>query len=256
MVLYTNVNVYNMCTRKPPHGCAQQVNDKYRETLEEYITHGRWLSRFFSYLDRYNVTWRSLPVLSEVGRTCFGDLVYREVHADVKDAVVGLIDEERKGVRIDRALLKNVLDIFVAIGTGRMDCYEDDFEVGMLQDTGAYYSRKASRWIEEDDCPAEVKQIEKVQHELLVTHADRLLEKEHSGCRALLRDDNVEDLSRVYRLYSKLPRGLEPVAEIFKQHVTAEGTALIQQAEGAASNATGEQEQVLITTKTSLLNFT
>ncbi|PPR98285.1 hypothetical protein GOBAR_AA22403 [Gossypium barbadense] len=72
-----------------------------------------------------------------------------------------------------------------------------------------------------------------VQHELLVTYANRLLEKEHSGCRALLRDDKVEDLSRMYRLYCKIPRGLEPVANVFKQHVTAEGTALVQQAEDA-----------------------
>ncbi|KAF7842364.1 cullin-1 [Senna tora] len=31
--------------------------------------------------------------------------------------------------------------------------------------------------------------IWKVQHELLVSHANQLLEKEHSGCHALLRDD-------------------------------------------------------------------
>ncbi|TYJ40100.1 hypothetical protein E1A91_A04G116500v1 [Gossypium mustelinum] len=80
---------------------------------------------------------------------------------------------------------------------------------------------------------SETKLLEKVQHELLVTYANRLLEKEHSGCRALLRDNKVEDLSRMYRLYCKIPRGLEPVANVFKQHVTAEGTALVQQAEDA-----------------------
>ncbi|KAE8705094.1 Cullin-2 [Hibiscus syriacus] len=264
MMLYTTI--YNMCTRKPTHNCSQQLYDKYRETLEEYIMSTvlpslrekrdefllrefirrwgnhkvmvRWLSRFFNYLDRFFVVWRSLPALNEVGRTCFCDLVYREMHANVKDVVVGLIDKEREG--------------------------------GMLQDTGAYYSRKASSWIEEDDCPeymlkceeclkrerdrvshylyssSEVKLIEKVQHELLVTYADRLLEKEHSGCRALFRDDKVEDLSRMYRLYCKLPRGLDPVAEIFKQHVTAEGTTLAQQAEVAASNGSSVQAQDLM----------
>ncbi|KAK8369903.1 hypothetical protein V6Z11_A01G141600 [Gossypium hirsutum] len=83
---------------------------------------------------------------------------------------------------------------------------------------------------------SETKLLEKVQHELLVTYANRLLEKEHSGCRALLRDDKVEDLSRMYRLYCKIPRGLEPVANVFKQHVTAEGTALVQQAKDACNS--------------------
>ena len=91
----------------------------------------------------------------------------------------------------------------------------------------------------------------------------------------------VDDLSRMFRLFSKIPRGLDPVSQIFKQvsslpffffwvkgdlvcsisiffhfcfyfyfffhalniswcsmmqHVTAEGTALVKQAEDAASN--------------------
>ena len=63
------------------------------------------------------------------------------------------IDQEREGEQIDRALLKNVLDIYVEIGMGQMDQYESDFEEAMLKDTAEYYSRKASNWILEDSCP-------------------------------------------------------------------------------------------------------
>lgn len=63
------------------------------------------------------------------------------------------IDQEREGEQIDRALLKNVLGIFVEIGMGEMEFYENDFEDAMLKDTSAYYSRKASNWIVEDSCP-------------------------------------------------------------------------------------------------------
>ncbi|KAG6525394.1 hypothetical protein ZIOFF_015350 [Zingiber officinale] len=285
MMLYTTI--YNMCTQKPPHDYSQQLYDKYRESFEEYITsmvlpslrekHDefmlrelvkrwlnhkvmvRWLSRFFHYLDRYFIARRSLPPLNEVGLTCFRELVYHEVKGKVKDAVISLIDRECEGEQIDRALLKNVLDIFVEIGLGNMECYENDFEADLLEDTAAYYSRKASNWILEDSCPdymlkaeeclkrekdrvahylhstSEQKMLEKVQHELLFAYASQLLEKEHSGCHALLRDDKVEDLSRMYRLFCRISRGLDPVSQIFKQHVTAEGTALVKQAEDAAS---------------------
>ena len=67
--------------------------------------------------------------------------------------VLKQIDQEREGEQIDRALLKNVLDIFVEIGMGQMDYYENDFEAAMLKDTAAYYSRKASNWILDDSCP-------------------------------------------------------------------------------------------------------
>ncbi|XP_059625725.1 cullin-1-like [Cornus florida] len=300
MMLYTTI--YNMCTQKPPNDYSQQLYDKYKEAFEEYINsmvlpslrekHDefmlrelvkrwanhkimvRWLSRFFHYLDRYFIARRSLPALNEVGLTCFRDLVYQEMRSKVRDAVITLIDQEREGEQIDRALLKNVLGIFVEIGMGQMDSYENDFEDDMLKDTASYYSRKASNWIVEDSCPdymlkaeeclkkerdrvshyfhssSEPKLVEKVQNELLVVYTNQLLEKEHSGCRALLRDDKVEDLSRMYRLFCKIPKGLEPVASMFKQHVTAEGTALVQQAEDAASNkaenAAGSHEQVFV----------
>ncbi|WOH08422.1 hypothetical protein DCAR_0727862 [Daucus carota subsp. sativus] len=301
MMLYTTI--YNMCTQKPPHDYSQQLYDKYREAFEEYITSTvlpslrekhdefmlrelvnrwtnhkvmvRWLSRFFHYLDRYFIARRSLPPLNEVGLTCFRDLVYQELKVKVRDAVISLIDQEREGEQIDRALLKNVLDIFVEIGMSQMDQYENDFEEAMLADTAAYYSRKASNWILEDSCPdymlkaeeclrrekdrvshylhfsSEPKLLEKVQHELLSVYATQLLEKEHSGCHALLRDDKVDDLSRMYRLFSKIPKGLDPVSNIFKQHVTNEGMALVKHAEDAASNkkkrdVVGLQEQVFV----------
>ncbi|XP_022727598.1 cullin-1-like isoform X3 [Durio zibethinus] len=234
-----------MCTQKPPHDYSQQLYDKYREAFEEYITsmvlpslrekHDefmlrelvkrwtnhkvmvRWLSRFFNYLGRYFIARRSLPALNEVGLTCFRDLVYQEVHDKVRDAVIVLIDKEREGEQIDRALLKNVLDIFVEIGMGQMVRYEDDFEADMLEDTGAYYSRKASSWIEDDSCPDYMLKSE----ECLKKERDRVSHYLHSSSETKL-----------------------------SEHITAEGTALVQQAEDAASNqasnAPGVQEQVLI----------
>ncbi|CAK9861802.1 unnamed protein product [Sphagnum jensenii] len=292
IMLYTTI--YNMCTQKPPQDYSQQLYDRYRESFEEYINsmvlpalrekHDefmlrelvmrwdnhkimvRWLSRFFNYLDRYFIARRSLPALSEVGLMCFRDLVYAEMKTNVKDAVITLIDREREGEQIDRALLKNVLGIFVEIGMGNMDAYETDFESSMLQDTAAYYSRKAASWIEEDSCPdymlkaeeclkrekervghylhasSEQKLLEKVQQELLTQYENQLLEKEHSGCHALLRDDKVVDLSRMYRLFCRISKGLEPVAAIFRQHVTDEGTTLVKQAEDAASSKKAEKK--------------
>eukprot|EP00249_Psilotum_nudum_P024289 c29145_g1_i1 orf=643-2550(+) len=224
---------------------------------------------FFNYLDLYFIARRSLPALNEVGLVCFRDLVYQEMKHNVKDAVIALIDREREGEQIDRALLKNVLGIFVEIGMGAMDAYENDFEFFMLGDTAAYYSRKAALWIEEDSCPdymlkaeeclkrekervghylhasSEQKLLEKVQQELLSQYEQQLLDKEHSGCHALLRDDKVEDLSRMHRLFYRIPKGLDPVAAIFRKHVTDEGTALVKQAEDAASNKKAEKKDTV-----------
>nr|XP_043640334.1 cullin-1-like [Erigeron canadensis] len=290
--------IYNMCTQKPPYDYSQQLYDRYKICLTEYLkatvlpslkekhdefmlkellirwsNHKimtRWLSRFFHYLDRYFIQRRSLPTLKEVGLTCFRDLVYKalKVKVKVKLVVITLIDREREGQQIDRSLLKNILDIFVEMGMGKMECYENDFENPMLKDTSAYYSRKASNWIQEYSCPeymlqaedclkkekervshylqssSEPKLLEKVRHELLTAHSTDLFEKKDSGVYALLRDDKIDDLSRMHRLFVTIPHGLEPVSTMFMKHVTAEGTALVNQAEDAANNKTAEKRDV------------
>ena len=57
---------------------------------------------------------------------------------------------EREGGQIDRALLKNALDIYIELG---IEHYVNEFEEPMIADTSAYYSRKAAIWIVEDSCP-------------------------------------------------------------------------------------------------------
>ncbi|XP_071729543.1 cullin-1-like [Rutidosis leptorrhynchoides] len=302
-MLYTTI--YAMCTQKQPHDYSQQLYEEYRESIEEYITSTvlpslrenhdefmvrelvkrwlnhkvmvRWLSRFFHYLDRYYIARRSLPRLNEVGLACFRDLVYQEMHGKVRDAVIYMIDREREGEQIDHALLKNVLHIYLEIGMGEMEYYENDFEAPMLKHSASYYSRKASNWILDECCPdymlkveeclkwekdrvlnylhvsSEPKLLEKVQHELLSVYASQLIENEHLGCHALLRDEKFDDLSRMFRLFSKVPRGLDLVSSVFKQHVAAEGTILVKQAEDIATNkksekrdAVGLQKQVFV----------
>jgi len=238
----------------------------------------RWLSRFFNYLDRYYITRHSLSPLKDVGLLCFRDLVYAEIKNSVKDAVVALVDKEREGEHVNRGLIKNVTTIFVDIGMGMMDAYETDFEAFLLSVTGSYYKRKASAWIQEDSCPdymikaedclklekervghylhanSERKLLKEVETELLTKYEQQLLEKEHSGCHALLRDDKVEDLSRMFRLFSRIPQGLQPVSDIFKKHVEGEGVALVNQAEESVAEKaekgkkepSGVQEQVFV----------
>ena len=138
-----------MCTQKPPHDFSQQLYERYREAFNAYITSDvlpalrekqgeymlkelvkrwdnhkimvRWLSRFFNYLDRYYIQRHNLAQLKDVGMLCFRDLVYSELKKNVKDAVLALVDKERDGEQIDRALVKNILGIFVEMGMGGME---------------------------------------------------------------------------------------------------------------------------------------
>ncbi|KAG2429454.1 hypothetical protein HYH02_014036 [Chlamydomonas schloesseri] len=291
MHLYTTI--YNMCTQKPPHDYSEQLYSKYRDAFNKYINDKvlpslrehrdevllkelyqrwgnhklmvRWLSRFFNYLDRYYVLRHSLHPLKDVGLLCFKDLVYVEIKKRTKDGVLLLIEKEREGELVDRALVKNILGIFIELGMSNMDCYEKDFEEYLLTETSAFYRRKASQWIEQDSCPDYMlkaeeclrleeervdnylhastrgKLLKEVETELLSNYEMRLLTKEQSGCAALLRDDKTEDLARMYRLFQRIPKGLDPVADIFKEHVDSEGMKLVKEVTEAVELAKEKQ---------------
>ena len=166
---------------------------------------------------------------------CFRQHVYHEVKATAMNAVLALIHKEREGERIaDCSLLKNLLKFFVDIGMNDagVALYENDFEAHMLEDARNYYSRKAASWIslcsfpdflrnaeeglkQEEERVARYlhyttkdKLLEIVRNELLSHYPTQLVENEHSGCPALLRDRKKDDLSRMYRLFCEIPEAL------------------------------------------------
>lgn len=283
--------VYCMCNYGPDvHNNSHQIYEKYREFLEEYMSGKvlpalseeydefmlravskwwklykdmiRYVSNMLSVVDETLVKKRKLASLFNVGFICFRELVYYRVRDDVKNAVMKVINRERNGERIDGALLRNIVDLFVEIGIGSMDFYNKDFEAYILEDTATYYSLKAALWISEDSCPqylvkveeslkqekdrvahylhssTEHKLLEKVQNELLSPfYETQLLEMEDSGCHALLKAGRKNDLSRMYKLFCAMPKGLEPIANIFSQHITSQGTAVIKCLEDAINSA-------------------
>ncbi|KAM5573023.1 cullin-1 [Rosa sericea] len=220
MKLYTTV--YKLCTQDPLNDYSQQLYDKYRETFEVYITSTvlpslrekpeesmlqelvkrwtnhkvmvRWLSRFFHFLDRYFIARRSLPSLNEVALISFRDLVYHEVNANARVAVIDLICKEREGEQIDRELVKNVVDMFVEIGNGKMDAYEKDLEAHMLENTGDYYSLKASSWMLEYSSPEYTLKVD----ECLRRERERVAHYLHSSSEQKLVNKVKDEFSVAY----------------------------------------------------------
>ncbi|PIA61528.1 hypothetical protein AQUCO_00300808v1 [Aquilegia coerulea] len=294
--LYTVV--YNMCTQKPPDDFSEELYNGYIQLIHDYVPNKvlpsinskhdvflleelekrwlnhkvmlKWLSRFFQYLERYHIPRNSLRTLKDAGHNCFLEMVYEKIQVQVRNVILSLIDREREGEQIDRSAVKNVLSMFVELEREKgTKPYENDFEAFMLQNTDAYYSRKASKHILVDSCPdyllmaeeclknekdrathylhssSESKLVEKTQDVLLFQHLNQIIEKENSGLHIMLRDDKIEDLSRMYRLFKKIDKGLEPVAAIFKKHVTSAGVALFKEIEDAAKSKKAYVNKVL-----------
>ncbi|CAI9107936.1 OLC1v1007421C1 [Oldenlandia corymbosa var. corymbosa] len=261
MKLYTTV--YNMSTQLAPNNLNDLIYDKYREFFDYYLVERvlavlkqkrdgggdevflrevvfrwenhkvmvKWVSRFFNYVDRFYTYRNALDSLHHVGLARFRGLIYDVMKGDFRNATVSLINEEREGAQVDMALLKNAIYMFVELGLGEMDCYVNDFECYMLEETTKYYSIKASSWISKDSSPEYMSKAE----EFLTKEKDRVSHYLHSRFRALLRDGKAEDISRMYSLLLiRVKLGVDMVLSMFKQQIINEGMVLVQQVEEEA----------------------
>mmetsp|Transcript_18871 Transcript_18871/g.23751 ORF Transcript_18871/g.23751 Transcript_18871/m.23751 type:complete len:742 (+) Transcript_18871:80-2305(+) len=248
------------------------LRDKHNEYLLRELTRrwgnhkimNQWMQKFFMYLDRYYVKHHSLPTLTEAGLQNFKDLVYDAVKKDVVNAMLSIIDLERDGKIIDRTLIKDCVELFEAMGMGTLDAYNADFEEALLSSSQEFYARKSQEWIESDSTPdymikaeraleeerqrvtnylnpsTESKLLRVVDQELLEKCELTLLEKEGSGCRVLLANNKSEHLARMYRLFSRVPEGLQPMANIVQSFIESMGNEIINRRE--AKIDAGEKE--------------
>lgn len=58
------------------------------------------------------------------------------------------INREREGEQIDQALVKSILAINAENGVGSLKQHKQNLEEAILEDTAAFYSQKASYWMQ------------------------------------------------------------------------------------------------------------
>lgn len=227
--------------------------------LREFVKRGenhqlmnKWCTKFFVYLDRYHVKYQQLPTLADSGMKKYKAIVYDSVKRDVTASLLRMIKEEREGNVIDRDLIKRCIAIYIQMGMGNTESYDADFELHFLEATKDYYGSKADAWIISDSTPSYLLKIERLlneeksrvnnylnpltetkltitlEKEMLEKRETELLEKENSGLRVMLINDMIDDLSRLYKLFSRINNGLDPIAEIFKQHILNIGNEKIE----------------------------
>mmetsp|Transcript_34147 Transcript_34147/g.38849 ORF Transcript_34147/g.38849 Transcript_34147/m.38849 type:complete len:750 (+) Transcript_34147:98-2347(+) len=211
----------------------------------------KWLKKFFVYLDRYYVKHHTLPTLSQAGLKSFRQHIYEETKRDATNSILHLINSEREGEIIDKSLVKSIIELFESMGMGSLDAYNADLEEPLLASTREFYAKKRQEWIATDSTPdylikaeaslneernrvadylnqsSEAKLLKVVEEEILEKVETVLLEKEGSGCRVLLANDKSEDLQRMFRLFSRLENGLNPMASIVESFISTMGMDVI-----------------------------
>lgn len=209
------------------------------------------------YMDRTYVSQSKKTPVYELGLQIFRDMVVR--HEQVRDRLrkllLAAVANERNGQLIDRSLMKSTLNMLVELGIDGPLVYEEDFEACFLEETRQFYMVESHEVLASNPCPDYLRKAEqrlleesarashylssttepKLRHiaeiELIDKHAKTLVEMEGSGCVPMLKDEKIEDLSRMYNLFSRRPNTLTDLRSAMCEYVKKQGMDLISDQE-------------------------
>eukprot|EP00823_Brevimastigomonas_motovehiculus_P008277 TRINITY_DN7560_c0_g1_i1.p1 TRINITY_DN7560_c0_g1~~TRINITY_DN7560_c0_g1_i1.p1 ORF type:complete len:748 (-),score=168.05 TRINITY_DN7560_c0_g1_i1:227-2470(-) len=222
----------------------------------------RGLSKLFMYLDRfYTLNTENVLNLKELGYKLFKEVVFDRYCTKARGCLLNAIAGERKSEVQDRMILAEAVEVFVEMGYNYADqklaVYSNLLQKDIIEHAGDHYKRQSRVWMEQDSCPNYLEKAERVLSEekarvesymhrstlepltkevytqVLKAHQTQLLSKD-TGIFYLLSKNSREDLTRMYRLYSKYVEDLEPIATLVHTHILRAGSEIVDKAKGTS----------------------
>jgi len=203
----------------------------------------------FLYLDRtYVIQNSTVRSLWDMGLGLFRKHLTpcSEVITKLSNGILKLIEAERNGDMVDRALLKSLLRMYSSL-----QIYTELFEVPFLAASNHFYGAEGQRYMQQAEVSAYLRHVEqriheenlRVQHyldaatrrdliraveiELLERHLDAILDK---GFMNLMDEHRVEDLGRCYSLFARV-QGLYALKAAFNTYVKKTGLEKVMDTE-------------------------
>ncbi|KAA6384818.1 MAG: putative CULlin protein 1 [Streblomastix strix] len=199
----------------------------------------------------------------------FRDRVFVNRIDQIQNLVLHFIDRDRIGEQVDNTMMKNAVELFIALDPSLVQFYES-LENQFLNRAKVYYHQFAHRTIETDTVPEYMikceaafgkenqrvanymnpithQKIRKVlDDELLENQTQILFNWQQSGFLALVEEDKIDDLGRMYRLMTHLDNalGINLMAQDFQTHIQSVGQNLMNQIDELEEKKTGQAEDI------------
>ncbi|KKA28916.1 hypothetical protein TD95_002500 [Thielaviopsis punctulata] len=233
----------------------------YNKEWSRYTTAAKYIHHLFRYLNRHWVKRE----MDEGKKTVYDvytlhlvrwrHVFFENVNTKVMDAVLHLVERQRRGETIEYTQIKQVVDSFVALGLDEadtskstLDVYRFNFERPFIAATIKFYEEESKQFIAENSIvdymiKAEARLEEEEERVKTYLHQDLgpplrkacndALILKHSGLlrdefQVLLDNDREADMARMFNLLSRIPDGLDPLRHRFEAHVRRAGLAAIQ----------------------------
>lgn len=218
------------------------------------------------YMDRtYTQQQRRRPTY-QLGVHLFRVTVWEhpQVRGRAGELLMATIASERNGLLTDdRSVIKKTLAMLLELGqSDGSNVYESDFEMTFLSQTQEFYRIESQGYLSQNSATDYVAKAtgrleeEKeratalslplttetplqtiLETELVERHARVLVDMEHSGFAAMLKDETkLNELRDMYTLFARVPTSVDNLREALAERIKADGKVLISDQEKGVSD--------------------
>eukprot|EP01132_Coremiostelium_polycephalum_P000969 gene969-1234_t len=232
----------------------------YYTEWDRYTSAMKYINNIFQYLNRYWIKREIDDGKKEVyeiyilSLVIWRDYLFTPLKSRLTSALLDIIENERNGYQINTHLIKGVINGYVSLGLNRekpketiLQVYKSSFEDLFLTATENYYTNESVKFITENSVADYMKKVEtrlneevkRVQQYLhasteteLIVRCEKVLIEKHveviwNEFQNLLESDKISDLTRMYSLLSRIPKGLEPLRATLERHVQTVGSQAV-----------------------------
>ncbi|KAF8656825.1 hypothetical protein AX16_002373 [Volvariella volvacea WC 439] len=216
------------------------------------------LSQILKYMDRVHTKNAGVPEIYDAGLLLFLEHILKPaIQSHIINAILSQIQFERDGNTINRSAVKGCVDVLLSLST-RKDApsiYKRDLEPALLVASEKFYEVEGIRLVESKTAPEYLRSVQarfeaeesRVHHylssqtkgpltdilkqHLLTTHLSTVLEMP-SGLDMMIDNGSLDDLARLYRLYTVVSDGLTILKRKLKGSIAVRGKEINRNSQG------------------------
>jgi cullin 3 len=218
------------------------------------------------YMDRVYVQTYNVEPVYNLGLILFRDTVvrYPPIKDHLRQTLLDMVHKERRGELTDRMAIKNACQMLMALGIDARNVYYEDFEEPFLQQSAEFYRLESQKFLAENSASVYIRKVDErireeseranhyldksteprivkvLEDELISAHMKTIVEMENSGVYHMLKHDKHEDLAYMYKLFHRVPNGLQTIADCMSAYLREQGKNLVtieQSATESTANA-------------------
>ncbi|KAL8440423.1 hypothetical protein Efla_000311 [Eimeria flavescens] len=237
---------------------ARSFMDLFLSSWNDHAVNMGLASDILMYLDKNFVPPHRLTPVYAMGMQLFYELVLkdREINRRFREHLLSLILADRNGEAVELRHLRLAVNMLTTLRTCvDHPVYTEEFEVPFLESTRRFYEEETARLIETHSATDFLKKAQARMSEesvrvvshmneetgppltkllygvWIAAHYRAVASNATSGGPFLIRNDCLEDLHRMYCLFSRVPGAVDELKEVMKRSLEDYGQAILSDPE-------------------------